>query len=325
MTLRDTAKALLRFLEKDQRAIPVNDSDIDDPLPDVLTAINGAIQEMSVLSPTFIYRARRSVTLHAPTSITIPATTANEATFDLTVGQGWQSWFEGCSFRVGSGKWNEILHRSGDTVTCLHALEATGSNVEAVVYHDSVTPEDDVLRVLSPVQIADRHVLSPVESLTGLQEWLYRGMVDQDFEFHPAATVSLERTTTERLPRVYFVDSHFAEGVTTPSRNRIRLAPMPRETAILDYRARLKPSPFVMSDIYASESPDDDPGTEIPVPSDYVESVFLPICCQRFQASPMFRNESVKPEIARQYDTAKTILARLKAQVMSGRRLRPGP
>ncbi len=325
LTVRSVANALLRFFAKEQRVIPVVAAGIDDPLPDVIDVMNGALQEMVALGPTFVYRARRAVKIYAPTVVSLPAVTAGALSFTLTTSQGWQDWMLGCSMRVGTERWNEIVSRSGDTVKVLQPMEASGA-ATMMVYHDAVVLPDNVLRVMAPVAWADAHLLSPVDSLGDLHSRSYQGFGEEDYGTGTSSNAFGSRNVTAAAPTVYFVDSVFEPNDVTPCEGRIRLAPMPRETGVLQYRARLTPAPLTRDDIYAATgSPNDDPGTEIPVPADYVESVFLPICKQRLTASPYFRNAEVKPEIERQFLAAREILKRLSKQSKRGMRMIPGP
>lgn len=56
-----------------------------------------------------------------------------------------------------------------------------------------------------------------------------------------------------------------------------------------------------------------DPGTLLPIVDEAVESVLLPIALQRFTGTAGFKNEAAKPEIARQYKTAKDKLSNSRA------------
>lgn len=65
------------------------------------------------------------------------------------------------------------------------------------------------------------------------------------------------------------------------------------------------------------------PETVIPIQNDWIESIFLPIAAQRFQASPFFRNDSVTAEIARQYELAYELLSDSNPHTINTNRIRP--
>lgn len=68
-----------------------------------------------------------------------------------------------------------------------------------------------------------------------------------------------------------------------------------------------------------------DPGVNFGLPDGWDESILLPVALQRFTASPLFKNESVKAEIARQYGEAIKILSLSNPQAIHGGRIKHGP
>jgi hypothetical protein len=56
-----------------------------------------------------------------------------------------------------------------------------------------------------------------------------------------------------------------------------------------------------------------DPGTIVPLVDDAVELILIPMALQRFSGTPSFKNEAAKPEIARQYKTARDKLLNSRA------------
>ena len=69
LTVLNVVEHLYRYLAKEQRAIPFvpeDHPDLQDPLPEALAAINGALQQMAATCPVFAARQLRSAFFHAP-------------------------------------------------------------------------------------------------------------------------------------------------------------------------------------------------------------------------------------------------------------------
>lgn len=324
MNVRESAQALLDYLQAEQRTIPVT-AGYTDPLPAVLRALNGALQEMTALAPTFVFRTRKAARIHEPTQIVLSAPVAAGAT-QITV-TGGADWMVGCSIRISNQEWNEV--RSFDSLSgvmrLLNPMTVGGSNFTAIVFCDSIRIEPDVLRVMSPVAIADMRILTPVSGMSDIMISQYQFITDQDFGFTPSGGLERSsRNTVDEMPLFYFVDTAKEPDDMKPCEGRIRLAPMPRKAAILQYRARITPRNFTMGDIYDEGNPSADPDTDIPVPFNYVESVFLPLALQRFRGSPYMRNQDVGEEMVRQFGAAGEILRSITPQSKPGIRIIPG-
>jgi hypothetical protein len=320
MTLREAAVDLLSYLSPEQRSIPC-DAEADDPLPEVLLALRGALEEMGALGPLWQFRARRGARLHAPADVTV---TVSEGQDTITLGAGF-AWARGCSVKLPGEPWNEILdYDAGSGVaTLLQSFGASASGVTARIYADCVALPDDVLKVLGPVSIADSHTLTAISNLAQWQSVTYHLWRDDDYGRSGVPVAAVRRTDDPGAPRFYFVDTHFQQGYAAAEK-RLRLAPMPEQGLVLHYRARVAPGSFSIADIYDAEHPDTDPGTVIPLDDATARALFLPIARQRFTACPFFRNDNALPEIKRQYAAAYEIAKKMKPQAQGGFWIQPG-
>lgn len=57
-----------------------------------------------------------------------------------------------------------------------------------------------------------------------------------------------------------------------------------------------------------------DPGTVVPIPNAWVESILFPIALKHFSATPLFKNEQLRPEIKFKYESALAELRNSKGQ-----------
>jgi hypothetical protein len=320
MTVRDATNDLISCLSPEQRVIPA-DPQGDDPLPEVLTALRGALEEMGTLGPLWQFRARKGARLHAPTNVTVSVTAGQDT---VTLGTGFD-WAKGCSFKLDAEPWNEIVDydSSSGVATMLQTIGNTGTNVTAHLYADCVVLPDEVLKVLGPVSIADSHTLTAISNLGQWQSVTYHLWRNDDYGFDSVPVAATRRTDDAGAPRFYFVDTHFQPGYAAAEK-RLRLAPMPTHECVLHYRARIAPGAFDLTDIYDPAHPDNDPGTVIPLDDATARAVFLPIARQRFTACPFFRNDSALPEIKRQYAAAYEIARKMRPQAQGGFWMLPG-
>ncbi|MEI6870702.1 MAG: hypothetical protein WCL08_00330 [Verrucomicrobiota bacterium] len=311
LTVRAAYDDLASYLEAAQRTIPVG-AESDDPRPAILTAIHSALEELAAIGPVYQFRARRGAHIYAPTALTI-ATLAAGSTFTNAL----PTWMVGCSILItGDTQWNRIVDLNGTTVTLLNPTTASGSNVAATVYCDSISLAADVIQLMRPVTLADKYDLAPVHSVSDIQYARYDGWNNADSGAFVTDTAEARKTAVPGAPAFYFVDTHYLAGYVEPSR-RVMLGPMPREVGTLNYSARVSPPKFTNADIYGA-SPYTDPATAIPVPASIAESIFLPIARQRFMGSAIFRNDKCIPEINRQFKVAYEILREMHPQANIG-------
>lgn len=320
MTVREAATDLLSYLSPEQRSIPA-DAQADDPLPEVLSALRGALEEMGTLGPLWQFRARRGARIHAPADVTVSVTAGQSS---VTLGAGF-TWAKGCSIKLPAEPWNEIVDYNAQSgvATLLQSIGASASNVTARLYADCIALPDEVLKVLGPVTIADSHTLTAISNLAQWQSVTYHLWRDDDYGRQGVPVASSRRTEDSGAPRFYFVDTHFQQGYPAAEK-RLRLAPMPAQEMVLHYRARIAPGAFSIADIYDANHPANDPGVLIPLEDATAHALFLPIARQRFTASPFFRNDTVVPEIRRQYAAAYEIAKKMKPQAQGGFWIQPG-
>ncbi len=315
-TVRQAVMDLLRFLDAEQRTLPAAAAE-DDPVPACLSAVHGALSELSTLGPPWQFRARRSAVIHAPVTVTIPSVGQEASSFALSA-PTWQDWMLGCSIQIGNEPWNEITGREGTTVTLLHpVLDGFGANVSARVYGDCVRLPANVMQVMGPVTIADHYELRPAHNLSQIHQALYDCWRNEDYGRDATMAAARRRTVDSPGPRLYWHDMAY-DGTSAPASSRLRLGPMPQSRAILHYRARLSSPRFTEDDVYVCADPSTDPGTVIPVREDLIDTVFLPIARQRFTASPLFRNDSALGELKRQYEAAHAIARQMQPQAAAG-------
>jgi hypothetical protein len=271
MTARQAINAMLRYLRTEQRTIPYAGGTYDDPLPDAIDAMNGALQQMAVFAPLFAVKQQRSAWFRAPATVAVTGL-SNGALSASADGTTWPAWAAGCMVQLpGDPAMNRIVELSADrtaaTLQFPH-LSSTASGT-ATVHADCVELDSDIITVLEPVRPrGSRRVFLPA----GGREEL--------------ASVDASQDTR------YFVETAAtAAGV----RLRLMLSGAVVEDLLVEFQARTALSVIATADIYDEEDPDEDPGRAIPVPTGFVESIFLPLATDLFFSKPCITNHDVSP------------------------------
>jgi hypothetical protein len=200
---------------------------------------------------------------------------------------------------------NRITGIAGTTATLqfpyLGAL-ATGT---ATINVDTVELDADVITVLEPVRVRNtRHHLRAASSREDLVGWCqsdgYMG---------------------------YFIESAVSNGTV---KLRMMLSGYATSDMVIEFQAKTSLGTITAADIYTG-TPGVDPGTAIPVPAQFIESIFLPIALGVFFSTgtitnydvPSLRNEDAPALIRAQEQTALQLLALMVPQSKKPVRLMP--
>lgn len=310
MTVREAANAILRYLRKEQRAIPFTESGTyDDPMPDLLDAMNTALQQLSVYLPLFGAKQQRSAYFRAPTVAAVTGLVEGGVTATCA---NWPSWAAGCAVMLpGDGNVNRILSIT-DTVATLQFPHMSDTAAgDATVLCDTVTLADDIIAVLAPVR--PRGGRSTMQAANGREDL--------------AVADGCE-------PR------YFVESAVVNKRVKLRLMLSAAVTAgtVIEFQARTTLGQITASDVYdAAELLEDgeqasDPGVPLPVPAQFVESLFLPIATDIFFSKPCvtnydvssLRNEDAPKLVRQQAATARDMMERMRPQGRKSARLKAG-
>ena len=309
MTVREAVKAMFRYLRTEQRVIPYVGTTYDDPVPDAVDALNGALQQMAVFAPLFAVKQQRSAWFRAPAAVAVGG--LSHGALAATVASGtWPAWAAGCQVLLpGDAAMNRIVALSDDgTVATLQFPHLSGTaSGTATVHADCVELEADVIAVLEPVRPrGSRRTLLPA----GGREEL--------------ASVDAAQETR------YFVETALTPGAV---KLRLMLSGAVTEDLVLEFQARTAPAMVTVADVYDAEGdPDEDPGTALPVAGGFVESIFLPLATDLFFSKPCITNHDVSPlrnedAVKLVRDQAQRALAMLEAMRPQGRkpaRVMPG-
>ena len=293
MTVRDTIAAMLSYLRVEQRAIPfAGGPDFDDPLPDALAACNAALQQMAVLGPLFAAKQQRSAYFHAPTTLAVSGLTHG----GTTATGSFPAWAAGCCLQLpGDPAMNRILSLSGTTATLQFPHLAGTTSGTAEINTDTVELDADIITVLEPVRFrGSRRALTAVASREELAQ-----NCGGDLR--------------------YFIESAISHGTV---KLRMMLSGYVSTDTVFEFQARTALGQLTPADVYTHDDAHTDPGVALPVPANFVESIFLPLALDVFFSKPSItnydiaalRNQDAPNLIHQQAQLALTLLQNMRPQ-----------
>lgn len=300
-TVRQAVEHLYRYLRKEQRAIPNTDPDLDDPLPEALAAINGALQEMATLSPKFAASRDKHAVFHAPASLAVSGLSEG----GTTVIGNWPVGVAGNIITLpGESAPNRIESVNGNEATLAIPYFGGESAGTAHLLFDSATLSPDVITVYNPVSRRDGGPdLRPANSPSDLTR---KGWQPDDF--------GRSRLVSEPCSGMaYYINAAIVDGRSV---RQMRLSAPVTDRLILTFQARCSLGVFDENSVFKD--------TSIPVIADFTESIFLPLALWRFFASSVMRNTDVPDFVKDQVQVARSMLESMKPQANKRATILPG-
>jgi hypothetical protein len=293
MTVRQVILSMLRYLRPEQQTIPFTGTLYPDPLPDALEACNAALQQITAFAPFFAVKQQRSAYFRAPSTLTVTGLTQG----GMTATGDFLPWSAGCWVQLpGDPEMNRILSLSGTgsgttaTLQFPHLSPEAGGT--ATINVDTVELDTDIITVQEPVRYrGSTRIIRAASSRTDL----YTG---GDF-----------RETR------YFIESAQNNGQV---KLRMMLSGYAQADTVLEFQARTALGALTTADVGTSS----DPGTPVPVPAAFVESIFLPIATDLFFGKPSItnydtpglHNQDARQAISTQAKTALAMLEQMRPQ-----------
>lgn len=292
MTVAEIAARLLHHFSPEEREIPDNEN-YPGRNAAVQGAMNGTLEEIFGETSPWVRSDKRGHILNAPA--TVPITLTNGDTAGVIEEEDWQEWFAGCTIIVSGSTFENRITNAERNVKLMLPHEGTTGSVQATVYQDSVTITADVLRVLSPVRI-DRleiHPTATTDAFTNVRS-------DQDYGFsrqYAGNRYAPMTANTIGRPLTYTVESWSPSDTAIPL-SRIRIFPAPDKAYSLDYSAMLLPP--VVTDIASTNT--------LPIPHNWIDSLFIPIAEKRLSASPFWAGVISMDSLTTNYRMAMELL-----------------
>jgi hypothetical protein len=307
MTINAIATRLLTHFSFEERAIP-DSATYPGRNAAVLGAMNGAMQEMFDSSSLWLRQTKRGAILKAPATVNIALT--NGSTAGVIDAGVWQDWFAGCTLIVSGSEYDNRITNAERNVVLMLPHEGASGTFPCTIYQDSVALATDVLGVFSPVRI-DRRDIFPSETLDAFTS----RSSEKDFGFsrqYSGNRIAPQAASTAGRPLTYDVVSWSPSSTTAPA-SRIRLYPAPDKAYSLDYEAKLLP-PAITS-LASTDT--------LPVPHQWIDSIFLPIAEKRLSASPFWQGIIGRDMLAANYTQALELLRSASPRKQRGMTLRP--
>lgn len=287
MTIADIAALLLNHFAPEERSIP-DSVTYPGRNAEILRTINGALEEMYGLSSPWVAKEELGVILNPPTNVTL---TVTENSVDAEISAlEWKDWMAGCTIVLEGQEVDNQIKNNARQVVLKYPYDGASGTVTAKIYHDSIEIPTRALGIYEPVMIDGIQI--PAVSHPSA---LVQTSSDRDFGFHRRSSSALIRRVASSAsnPRTYSIDAWHPNNQTA-SVARMRLAPAPTEKAFLSYAIKLNPP--VITNIASTNT--------LPVPHQYISSIFLPIAEKRLSASPFYRGVLSAESIAENYRMA---------------------
>lgn len=292
MNVNEIAQQLLTRFSPEERSIP-DSANYPGRNAAVKLAMNGALQEVFGKGSPWLRKAERGALLRPPAT-NVPITVAHGSNLATIALADWEDWYAGCATLIsGSDYQNRITNADNDIILKLPYDGASGA-VTATIYHTSIELPDDVLELTGPVKF-DGCEIQPVD-----------GPGSPTFSGHDFGFVRVTDKHAANAPLTYNLEAWSTEDETTGPRFRLVLSHYPPATRMLEYSAVVVP---MVIDSLTSRA-------TLPVPFQWIQSVFYPIALQRLSACPFFLGGS--EEIGRGYHEAIKQLAALNPRKNSG-------
>jgi hypothetical protein len=117
----------------------------------------------------------------------------------------------------------------------------------------------------------------------------------------------------------YFIESAISNGAV---KLRLMISGYVSTDTVLEFQARTALRALTRADVYNNDPGHTDPGVALPVPANFVESIFLPLALDAFFAKPTItnydipslRNQDAPNLIHQQAQTALVLLERMRPQ-----------
>jgi len=304
--LRDLGVISLNPSAPANQPTPLESTDLDD----VTGVMSAALQEIYDEGPSELKEQNLSGYLNAPTNTTLSATLGSTTISSLSVPGSWVGATGGCTIRIaGDAQDNEL---TSATQLARPYMGATGSGISATLYGDSLQLDDSINKVMHPVSLPNQVPLwAATDRLMFLRLAGYPLVTNADGSAYGAPFFWFVRKNISR-PLTWFLEGAANSALWYLPR-RIRVAPMPDQAYALGYRAAINPPRFAPTDVDTGDHTTD-PGTNIPIPNGFIETIYLPICRQRLSGLAQFKNQGTLPEIGRAYKAAVAALKNSRGQ-----------
>jgi hypothetical protein len=288
----------------------------------IATALNGALQRLYILGPTFLRRNDGRWNVRAPVTINLGVTQGSTA---LTDGTAITPDMVGCTIRIfGENADNEVVSAS----QLLAPPEVATGEVAATVYFDSFTLPANVISVSGKALLNETWPIWPAEAAG-----------DEFFTQRPYTTGPPNTHSYDANPNgysyyrlrvgvpIYYSVQPLQLQVSPNFCQRLRIAPMPAGPFTMKWQQECIAPTVAVADLEAALIQPD--GTLSAQPSNYIlipggthEITLLPLARMELSANPHFLEEK-RAFVQSGAADALTILDKMNPQRQLGMQARP--
>lgn len=191
------------------------------------------------------------------------------------------------------------LAGGSNAVTLKTPYSGTTGSKTATVYQNCIAIPDAIMEVCEPVAFSGRRIF-PIT--TSGPEYERRRSSDygmSGFSYEPPSIEDVIATAS--TPVAYAVET-WSESETAQPGTRLMLVPAPDKAGTVEIRAKLAPP--AITDLTSTNT--------LPIPQQFVHSIFFPIARKHLSGCPFFLHSSSGEEIQRAYQEAHQLLRKLR-------------
>lgn len=259
-----------------------------------ITCLNQAFQYIFREGPGSISERAAGGVLRAPAQLSLSLTqyssiaTTAAATDDMA----------GRTLKIGNLDYRVIDVDSGVSLTLHRGWEQPDGSREAVIYGDAIELDAAARAVIGPVTIPSRRELIAASGQEQFNSFNLGYGVN-----HGLPQDILIETQSVHEPVAYIVDGLLVGRVW---RKFLRVNPLPDKAYPVDFKLKLNPPGYSLTDIIASGDEQSGPFTDPAsvIPGEWIETILLPIACDYMMAHPAFNNSVAERRITRQVQIA---------------------
>jgi hypothetical protein len=257
----------------------------------IMADINATLQKLWSMVPQWWTTYTDGEVLRAP--VQIGGITATNGSRTISASPAIEAWMHGCTIRIDGDPYDNEL-ATASTLARPYA-GATGSGKTAMVYGDCVTLGATVSGVIPPVILMGERELVGVGNKRDLRQF---SSGSTQYEGNISQVVSDRKDIG--TPSAFHVENNRTMAGQT---HRLRVSPLPDKAYVLQFESRQ-----ITPRIAALDT------TAIPVPDQYIESIFLPMLRKQFSTWPKYKITGLRELIDEQYQDAFQMLTKLKPQ-----------
>lgn len=250
MNITAIATELLAYFTPEERSVP-DSATYPSRNAVILSAINGALQELFARGGGWVREDERGFMLRAP--VTIPITVTSGASTATIEAADWEDWMAGCTLAIDGASVDNQIRNASRYVTLKYPHDGTSGATTATVWCDCLSMASDVMEVLEPVKM-DGLPLIPLSKISVVSAVELASIGNYDYGAVNLSSFSNLRVTDTRGTPTHYAVETWSPGATIGPVKRLRITPAPSVAGFVDCAVKLNPPRIAALQIHTGET-----------------------------------------------------------------------